>query len=134
MAGEPERVRRVFSIQEERKKQFMQLEKLEDKNFTKIIPFFYHRVQQEYMSGDWTQEQYQTKVQEVTALFSQLSRDLLSLIAWFRDNGQSEAAGILEDLQLQEKEKLQLVIRCVCQERNSECVFLYRQSSISSRS
>ena len=48
-------------------------------------------------------------MQEVTAQFSQLSQDLLSHIAWFRGNEQSEAATILETVQMKEKEKLQLV-------------------------
>ena len=63
----------------------------------------------EYSSGSWTEEQYQREMQEVTAQFSQLSHDLLSLIVCFRDSGHSEAVTILETLQLKEKEKLQLV-------------------------
>lgn len=48
-------------------------------------------------------------MQAVTALFSQLSLNLISLITWFKDNKQSEVASILETVQLKEKEKLQLV-------------------------
>ena len=66
----------------------------------------------QYSSECWTEEQYQREMQEVTAQFSQLSLDLLSLVAWFRDNGHGEVAAILETIQLKEKEKLQLV--CVC--------------------
>ena len=71
-----------------------------------------HRAQLEYSSECWTEEQYQREMQEVTTQFSQLSLNLLSLIAWFRDNGRNEVASILETVQLKEKEKLQLV--CVC--------------------
>ena len=67
------------------------------------------RAQCEYSSEQWREERYQTEMQEVTAQFSQLSRDLLSHIAWFRGNEQSEAATILETVQMKEKEKLQLV-------------------------
>lgn len=57
-----------------------------------------------------TEDYYQRVMQEVTAIFSQLSRDLISMIGWFRDNGQSECGVIVENIQLKEKEKLQLVV------------------------
>lgn len=69
-----------------------------------------HRIQQEYFDGGWTEEQYQKHLQETTALFSQVSGDLLSLISWFRAEGQAEVVRILEDVQALEKEKLQLVM------------------------
>ena len=81
-----------------------------------------YRAQCEYGSECWGEERYQAEMQEVTAAFSRLSCDLLSLVAWFRESGLSEAAAVLEALQLREKEKLQLV--CVCR---SSCALLLMQ-------
>ena len=49
-------------------------------------------------------------MEAVTSSFAQLSQDMLSHVAWFRENGLNESATILMDVQLKEKEKLQLVI------------------------
>ena len=91
-------------------------------NIDRCIIQFY-RAGSEYCSEHWTEEQYQIEVKEVTALFSRLSSELLSTIPWFRDNGQSEAATILDALQLREKEKLHLVGMHVCHTRAIMVIF-----------
>ena len=57
------------------------------------------------------EEGYREAMETTTAIFSQLSLQLLSLISWFHDNGHTESVAILRDLQLREKEKLQLVTK-----------------------
>ena len=53
---------------------------------------------------------YRGEMEEVTSSFAQLSQDMITHVMWFRENGQTESAGILDNLQQNEKEKLQLVI------------------------
>ena len=67
------------------------------------------RAHTQYCSGGLTEEEYGVEMEAVTGAFARLSRELLSLVSWFHDNGQSESSAILREIQLREKEKLTLV-------------------------
>lgn len=63
------------------------------------------------MAKEWSLEHYQHAISEVTNSFQSLSKEVIVTMQEFRESGLSEAAGILEQLQGAEKEKLELVVR-----------------------
>lgn len=56
-------------------------------------------------------EQYQQAMSDVTRAFQVLSQEVIMTVKDFRESGLTEAAGILEQLQQAEKEKLELTVQ-----------------------
>ena len=69
------------------------------------------RVQSQYAAGECSSEYYKQAIARITAIFQSLSQEVIHLIGVFREGGFSEVTKQLEDIQIQEKEKLGLTVK-----------------------
>lgn len=58
-----------------------------------------------------TVEDYQKSMTEVTCSFQSLSKQMIDLSNIFKEHRLSEPASIIDDIQIKEKEKLQLTVQ-----------------------
>ena len=70
-----------------------------------------YRSQEGYVSKEIDLEQYQHTMSDVTRAFQALSSEVITTVKEFRESRLTEAAGILEQLQQAEKEKLELTVQ-----------------------